>query len=99
LQIRGAGRLLVGQMKPETLVAIYAAIVGTGALLLNFKSWFDFGVKLKLSVILEGTILSADAAFNEEDLIILYVMNRGDASTKITSMIILNLFRGGNGDE
>ena len=37
--------------KPETWIAIYAAIVGTGALLLNFKTWFDSGVKLHLSLV------------------------------------------------
>jgi hypothetical protein len=33
-------------MKPETWVALYAAIIGTSAFLLNLKTWFDSGVKL-----------------------------------------------------
>jgi hypothetical protein len=37
-------------MKPETWVALYAAIIGTSAFLLNLKTWFDSGVKLKLSL-------------------------------------------------
>jgi hypothetical protein len=32
-------------MKPETWVALYAAIIGTSAFLLNLKAWFDSGVK------------------------------------------------------
>jgi hypothetical protein len=38
-------------MKPETWVALYAAIIGTSAFLLNLKTWFDSGVKLKLSLV------------------------------------------------
>jgi len=33
-------------MKPEIWVAIYAAIVGSCALLLNFKSWITVTVHL-----------------------------------------------------
>jgi hypothetical protein len=76
-------------MKPETWVAIYAAVVGTGALLLNFKSWFESGVKLKLRVIPDGMIIGGGPDLDEKDLVILTVMNRGDASTEITSMVLL----------
>jgi hypothetical protein len=31
-------------VKPETWVAIYAAIIGTSAFLLNLKDWFDSGI-------------------------------------------------------
>jgi hypothetical protein len=76
-------------MKSETWVAIYAAIVGTGALLLNFKSWLESGVKLKLRVIPDGMIIGGGPELDEKDLVILTVMNRGDASTEITSMVLL----------
>jgi hypothetical protein len=38
-------------MKPETWVALYAAIIGTSEFLLNPKTWFDSGVKLKLGLV------------------------------------------------
>jgi hypothetical protein len=38
-------------MKPETWVALYVAIIGTSAFLLNLKAWFDSGVKLKSSLV------------------------------------------------
>lgn len=76
-------------MKPDTWVAIYAAIVGTGALLLNFKSWLDSGVKLKLRLIPDGMIIGGGPNVDERELVILTVMNRGDASTEITSMVVL----------
>jgi hypothetical protein len=78
-------------MKPETWVAIYAAIVGTGALLLNFKSWFDSGVKLKLSVIPDGMVIGGDSEMDERDLVILHVVNRGRASTMVNSMVLLEI--------
>lgn len=37
-------------MATDGLISIYAAIVSTSALLLNFKNWFDSGVKLKLTL-------------------------------------------------
>jgi hypothetical protein len=73
-------------MKPETWVAIYAAIVGTGALLLNFKTWFDSGVKLRLSLIPDGVVLGGDPKFDERDIIIVSVTNCGDAPTMITGL-------------
>jgi hypothetical protein len=76
-------------MRPETWVAIYAAVVGTGALLLNFKGWLDSGVKLKLRVIPDGMVIGGGPELDEKDLVILTVMNRGDASTEITSMVLL----------
>jgi hypothetical protein len=80
-------------MKAETWVAIYAAIVGTGALLLNFKSWFDSGVKLKLNLVPKGLTIGAGPEFDERDLTILYVTNRGDADTTITNMVLFERAR------
>jgi hypothetical protein len=73
-------------MKPETYIAIYAAIVGTGALLLNFKAWFDSGIKLKLSLIADGVVIGGDPQFDERGIIIVSVTNRGDAPTMITGL-------------
>lgn len=73
-------------MKPETWVAIYAAIVGTCALLLNFKAWLDSGAKLKLSLISDGIVIGGGEEFDERDLIIVTVINRGDAPTMITGL-------------
>jgi hypothetical protein len=75
-------------MKPETWVAIYAAVVGTGALLLNFKNWLDSGIKLKLSIIPDGVIFGGDPQFDEKDVVIVTVINRGDAATMISGMYL-----------
>ena len=55
-------------MKPEIWVSIYAAIVGTGALLLNFKNWLDSGPRIKLSLIPDGVIAGGDPRFDDKDM-------------------------------
>jgi hypothetical protein len=78
-------------MKPEGLVAIYAAIIGTSAFLLNLKAWFDSGVKLKLSLMPDGMTIGAGPEFDERDLILLTVTNRGNSPTVITNMILFEI--------
>jgi hypothetical protein len=78
-------------MKPETWVAIYAAIVGTGALLLNFKNWIDSGAKLIINLIPDGMIVGGDPQFDEKDLVIVNVINRGAATTMITNLTLHEL--------
>jgi hypothetical protein len=78
-------------MKPETLVAIYAAIVGTSAFFLNLKAWWDSGPKLKLSVIPDGLSIGRGAELDERDIVILTVTNRGGATTVVTNMILFEI--------
>jgi hypothetical protein len=78
-------------MKPETLVAIYGAVIGTSALLLNLRMWFDSGVKLNLNLIPDGVTLGGSPEFEERDLVLLTVTNRGDAPTVITNMVLFEM--------
>jgi hypothetical protein len=78
-------------MKAESWIAIYAAIVGTSAFLLNLKAWFDSGVKLHLSLIADGMTIGAGPQFDEDDLNLLTVTNRGDAPTVITNMVLFDM--------
>jgi hypothetical protein len=78
-------------MKPETWVSIYAAIVGTSAFLLNLKSWLDSGVRLTMSMIADGVVIGGDPRFEEKDIVIVSVTNRGDAPTMITHLVLLEL--------
>jgi hypothetical protein len=75
-------------MKPETWVAIYAAIIGTSAFFLNLKSWWDSGVKLRLSIMADGMTFGRGPTFDEKDLVVLTVTNRGDSPTVITHMVV-----------
>src|SRR4051812_4794897 len=75
-------------MKPEIWISIYAAIVGTGALLLNFKNWLDSGAHLIVSIVPDGIVFGGDPKHDEKDLVIVNVINRGQASTMITNLTI-----------
>jgi hypothetical protein len=75
-------------MKFESWIAIYAAIVGTGALLLNFKSWLDSGVKLSISLTPYGHLAGGAPEPGEEHFIVVTVINRGRAPTMITSFAV-----------
>lgn len=75
----------------NTVVAVYAAVVATSALLLNLKAWFDSGVKLKLSLMPDGMTIGGGPDYDEENLIILTVTNRGDAPTMITTMVLFEM--------
>jgi hypothetical protein len=79
--------------KPEFWVAIYAAVVGTGALLLNFKSWLESGVKLRLALMARGMLIGGGPGDDRQKLMILTVTNRGDASTTINSMVLYEMNR------
>lgn len=46
--------------------------------MLNLKNWFDSGVKLKMNLIPDGLIIGGSPEFDEKDLIIVNVTNRGD---------------------
>jgi hypothetical protein len=84
--------MALSDWKPDTSwIALYAAIVATSAFFLNLKSWFESGVRLRLSVISDGMIIGGDPAHDERDLVILTVVNRGDAPTMITTMVVLEI--------
>jgi hypothetical protein len=65
--------------------------VATSALLLNLKTWFDSGVKLKLNLMAHGMVIGGDPRREESDLVVLTVTNRGDASTMITHMVLFEM--------
>jgi hypothetical protein len=54
-------------MKPETWVAIYPAIIGTSAFLLNLKAWFDSGVKIELTLVPEGMTIGGGPDKDEKE--------------------------------
>jgi hypothetical protein len=77
-------------MAVDGLLSIYAAIVSTSALLLNFKNWFDSGVKLKLSLMDNAKMFGDGASTSSPDgQIALIVTNQGTATTTITHMVML----------
>jgi hypothetical protein len=84
------GGIPVENMTPQSWVALYAAIVSTSALL-NLKTRLDSGIKLKVSLIPDGLIMGGDPQFDEKDLNIVNFINRGDALTMITNLILMEM--------
>jgi hypothetical protein len=78
-------------MRPETWIAIYAAIVATSALLLNFRNWLDARPRLHLSLIPDGLVIGGDPRFEERNIVILTVTNRGREATMITNMVLFKM--------
>jgi hypothetical protein len=74
------------EWKPEAWVAVYAACVSTGALLVQVRNWFASGPRLRISVISDGLIVGGDPEFDERDLVIVNATNVGAADTMITNL-------------
>lgn len=78
-------------MKESDWISIYAATVGTAALLLNFRSWYEARPRLHLSLMVDGMTIGGDSELDEKDLLILTVTNRGRETTMITHMILFEM--------
>lgn len=77
-------------MASDGLISIYAAIVSTSALLLNFKNWLDSGAKLKLTLMDNAKMFGGGASpMSPDGQIALIVTNQGSAATTITHMVML----------
>jgi len=74
---------------PQAVIAIYAAIISTVAITIQVRNYFASGVRLHLSLISDGVVIGGGPEFDEKDLIILTVTNRGTAPTMITNMTVL----------
>jgi len=76
-------------MKPDNWVAIYAAIVGTAAFILNFRTWFEKRVRLNLSLMVDAVLIGGDRRADEKDLMVVTVINRGGQTTTLTHLVAL----------
>lgn len=71
-------------------IAIYAAVVATGALFLEIRRWFESGPRIRLSMIPEART-TADIGLPDderEDFVLLTVVNYGDSPITITNIVI-----------
>lgn len=76
-------------MDPSSWIAVYAAIVATGALALEIRRWFETGPRIVVDALPDMTLIGAERDKDERDLLIVRVANRGDISTTITHMIVV----------
>ena len=75
------------QMDASSWVAIYAAIVGTGALALEVRRWVESGPRLSIAVMPEAA-LSTDRGKEIKRYLVVTVRNRGNAATTLTHLEI-----------
>jgi hypothetical protein len=80
-------------MKPENWIAIYAAIVGTAAFILNFRSWFEKRVRLNLSLMTDAVLMGGSRQEDEKGLMAVTVINRGGQTTTLTHLVVLRFDR------
>ncbi|TPL55413.1 hypothetical protein FJ942_17050 [Mesorhizobium sp. B2-4-2] len=73
---------------PGTLVAVYAAVVATGALALEVRRWFESGPKIYVKASPNMTLL--DGVKETPDLLVVNVVNRGDTPTTIINFGLLD---------
>ncbi|MGX9431789.1 hypothetical protein [Bradyrhizobium sp. LeoA1S1] len=76
-------------MKPENWIAIYAAIVGTAAFVLNFRTWFEKRVRLNLSLMPNAVLIGGCRQKDEKGLMVVTVVNRGGQTTTLTNLAVL----------
>lgn len=72
----------------EGVVAAYAAIVGTGALFLEVRRWWESGARLVISLMVDAQIVG-NGRVEKKGLLVATVTNRGDLPTTITNFCIL----------
>lgn len=72
-------------------LAIYAAIVATSALFLNFRTWLESRPRLHLSLLADGVTIGGGPDLDEKDLIVLTVTNRGREETMVRNMMLFKM--------
>jgi hypothetical protein len=71
-------------------IAIYAAVVATGALLLEVRRWIESGPRLCVTMMVDPLIITPGVGVDERLALSVSVDNRGTASTTITNLCLLH---------
>ena len=67
-------------------VAVYAAIVATGALFLEIRRWFESGPRLRLTFMVDAEMLPRG---DDNSYIVVTVAHRGSAPTTLTHFVLV----------
>jgi hypothetical protein len=76
------------EWKPEAFVAVYAACVSTGALLIQFRNWLASGPRLRCNLIPDGKVTGGDERFDESNIVLVSATNVGSADTMIMGLTL-----------
>jgi hypothetical protein len=80
--------MIQGMDDLKAWIAIYAAIVATGALFLNIRTWFESRPRLRLTLIPDGMVIGGDPSTDERDVVIVTATNLGKTPVLITNLVI-----------
>ncbi|WP_425085791.1 hypothetical protein [Ruegeria profundi] len=72
-------------MEIESWIAIYAAIVATGALTLEVRRWFESGPRVRVRV-QPNMAIAGETRWSGERYVVATVRNRGTVATTITTL-------------
>ncbi|MFG1296674.1 hypothetical protein [Xanthobacter variabilis] len=76
-------------MEPSSWIAIYAAVVATGALALEVRRWVESGPRIVVKASPNMMILDPLSKDEEKGVLVVTAYNRGEQSTTITHMLIV----------
>lgn len=68
-------------------IAVYAAVVATGALFLEVRRWFENGPRIRLHVAHDMRFIN-DGALGEDVFLMLTVTNTGTQATTLTHLLL-----------
>jgi hypothetical protein len=71
-------------------VAIYAAVVATGALALEVRRWFESGPQLSIQIMQNMQSFNLTSLNPTDNYLLANVINRGNAPTTITHFILVD---------
>jgi hypothetical protein len=73
---------------PKVWIAVYAAVVSTVAIAIQVYNWYNSGLKLHISLMVDAMVIGGDPDLEEKDLIIATVTNRSAVPTVITGFYL-----------
>jgi hypothetical protein len=72
----------------EAVATAYAAVVATLAFGLEIRRWLKEAPRLDVSLVPDGVVIGGDPSDDEDNFMIVYVVNRGGASTKLENLFL-----------
>jgi hypothetical protein len=78
----------------ESVATGYAAIVATLAFGLEIRRWLKEAPRLDVSLVPDGVVIGGDPGDDEDNLMVVYVVNRGGASTTLENLFLFEFESG-----
>jgi hypothetical protein len=72
----------------ESVATAYAAVVATLAFGLEIRRWLKEAPRLDVSLVPDGVVIGGDPSDDADNLMIVNVVNRGGASTKLENLFV-----------